>query len=266
MFIITNKFKKLVKLLNLNKPLVIFDIETTGLVIYKDKIVEIAYIKIWQDGRVKKDEIIFNPQIPITREATAIHDLSKKDVQGKPTFRQKAQELWDVFNNCYYSGFNIMNFDLPILRREFIRVGMSFDYTISQIIDAKILFQHMSPRSLSSAYRHYCSKEFKQHHTALGDVEVTAEILIKQLEKYQEIRDWNFVNKIHQAPDNAYVDNTRKFYWRNGEAYFAFSKYRDVALSEVAKMHPEFLKWVLSADFSDETKNIVKKALEETNI
>ncbi len=266
MFIVNNKFKKITKLLKLDKPLVIFDIETTGLVIYQDKIVEIAFIKIFIDGRVKKEEMIFDPQIVISREATAIHGLTKKDVRGKPVFRQKAQELWETFNDCYYGGFNVMNFDLPILRREFIRVGMDFDYKIAQIIDSRILFQHMVPRSLSTAYQYYCNKNFQQAHTALGDVEVSAEILAKQLEHYMEIRDKNFINKIHHHSPESYIDNTRKFYWKNGKAYFAFSEYRDVALAKVAKIDVKFLKWLLSADFSDETKNIVKKALDETNI
>jgi len=99
MFITANKFKKLVKLLKLDKPLVIFDIETTGSVIFKDKICELAYIKIWPDGRVKKDEMIFNPEISIDREASAVHGLTQKDVKDKPTFRQKAQELWEIFNH-----------------------------------------------------------------------------------------------------------------------------------------------------------------------
>lgn len=262
MFILSDKFKKIAKILKLDKPLVIFDLETTGNVIYKDKIVEIAYMKIHLDGRVKKDEMMLDPQMLISREATAVHGLINKDVSGKPTFRKKAQEIWEIFNDCCYSGFNIMNFDLPILRREFIRVGMDFDYSISQIIDCRVIYQHMVPRSLSATYRYYCGKEFKQSHTALGDVEVAAEILAKQLDKYSEIGDCDFLSKIHQSPENSYVDSSRKFYWKHGRAYFAFSKYRDIALSEVAKVHPKFLKWVLSADFSEETKAIVKKALD----
>ncbi len=261
MFILSDKFKKIAKTLKLDKPLVIFDLETTGRVIYQDKIVEIAYIKIFVDGRVKKEEIMLDPQMLISREATAVHGLANKDVEGKPAFRKKAQEIWEVFNNCYYSGFNVLNFDLPILRREFIRVGMDFDYKISQIIDSKIIYQYMVPRSLSASYKYYCNKEFKQSHTAMGDVEIAADILVRQLEKYNEIRDWDFIGKIHESPENSHVDNARKFYWKYGKAYFAFSQYRDTALSEVAKIHPKFLKWMLSADFSEETKSIIRKAL-----
>ncbi|MBU4000195.1 3'-5' exonuclease [Patescibacteria group bacterium] len=262
MFILSDKFKKIAKTLKLDKPLVIFDVETTGNVIYKDKIIELAYIKIYLDGRVKKEEMMLDPQMQISREATAVHGLINKDVSGKPTFMKKAQEIWEIFNGCFYGGFNVMNFDLPILRREFIRVGMDFDYNISQIVDSRIIYQHMVPRSLAATYRYYCGKEFNQSHTALGDVEVAAEILAKQLDKYSEIGDWGFINKIHQSPENSYVDSSRKFYWRHGRAHFAFSKYRGIALSEVAKVNPKFLKWILAADFSEETKTIVKKALE----
>ena len=205
---------------------------------------------------------MLDPQMPISRESTAVHGLSDKDVSSKPIFRKKAQEIWEIFNGCYYSGFNVMNFDLPILRREFIRMGMDFDYNISDIIDCRVIYQHMVPRSLAATYRYYCGKEFNQSHTALGDVEVAAEILAKQLDKYSEIEDWDFIDKIHQSPEDLYVDNARKFYWRHGRAYFAFSKYRGIALSEVAKINPKFLKWILTADFSEETKTIIKKALE----
>lgn len=241
--------------------MVIFDIETTGLQIFKDKIVELAYIKIFADGRIKKDEMIFNPQMLISPEATAIHGLKNKDVCGKPTFRKKAQELWQVFNDCYYGGFNIINFDLPILRREFIRVGMDFNFKASRVIDSRVIYQYMVPRSLSATYRYYCGKKFKQDHAALGDAEITAEILVKQLEKYSEIRDWKFVNKIHQLTEEARIDSSRKFYWENGKAYFAFSEYRGIALAEVAKTHPKFLQWMLKSDFSSEAKSIVKKAV-----
>ncbi|MBU4347677.1 3'-5' exonuclease [Patescibacteria group bacterium] len=264
MFIISDPLKKIIKLLKLDKPLVIFDVETTGSAISEDKIVELAFIKIWPDGRIKKEEMILNPEIPISPEASTIHGLADQDVDDKPTFRQVAQELWEIFNDCYYAGFNVMNFDLMILRREFIRIGMHFDYETSRIIDSKVLFQYLAPSTLSAAYEFYCRKDYKQEHTALGDVEVAAEILIRQLERYKEVRDWEFVNKIHQAPDNPselFIDNTRKFYWRRGEAYFAFSKHRDKSLAQVAEDDPKFLKWILSADFSDETKNIVREAL-----
>ncbi len=262
MLFFSNNYKKLLKLLKIEKPLVIFDCETTGLSISSDKIIEIAYIKIWRDGRTKKERILLNPETRIPAETTAVHGIRNRDVKGKPTFRDKAQELWDIFNDCYYGGFNIMSFDLPILRREFVRVGMDFEYKQERIIDSKIIFSYMSPPTLSSAYAHYCHKEFKRKNGALHDAEVAAEVLVKQMERYPEIRDSNFLRRVHQSEIDDYIDATRKFYWLNGETYFAFSKYKDRKLSDIVKKDKKFLEWILEADFSNDTKSIVRLALE----
>jgi len=253
---------KINNLIKLDKPLVIFDIETTGLSLSIDKIIEIAYVKIFPDGRVVESDIYLNPEIKISEESMAVHGITDEQVAGKPTFKDVAQTLWGVFENSYYSGFNIINFDLPILRREFLRTGLDFHYDSTQIIDSKIIYNYMEPRTLSAAYRHYCNKEHYDAHSALADVKATREILEAQLEKYAEIRDWGFINKIHKTDLDRFVDNDRKFYWRDSEAHFSFSKYRDVSLSKVAGTDPGFLQWILTADFSEETKNIVKKALE----
>lgn len=261
MLIISNKYKKLIKLLGLNKPLVIFDCETTGLSISSDKIVSLAYIKIWPDGRLKKKNMLFNPELKIPAESIAIHGIRNRDVKNKPLLRDRAQELWDVFNDCFYSGFGILNFDLPILRREFIRVGYDFDYDTKKVIDTREVFSFMSPRTLSSAYEHYCRKELKKQNSATYDTEAAAEVLLKQIEKYPEVRDLKFINYIHQTEERTFIDNTRKFYWVNGETYFAFSKYRDRCLKEVVKKDPKFCEWILGAEFSDETKNIIRLAM-----
>lgn len=261
MLIQTNIYKKLLKLLRLDKPLVIFDIETTGLSIHSDKIVELAYIKVWENGRVKKADMLINPEMKIGLEAIAVHGIRNRDIKDKPTFRDKSQELWDVFHDCYYSGFNINNFDLPLIRREFIRVGMDFEYSTKQIIDSREIFLKMVPRTLSSTYEYYCKKKFNEWHTALNDTEAASEILVRQLERYKEIQDLEFINKIHKLEEDEYLDATRKFYWLKGEAYFAFSKYRDKLLEQVARDDPKFLTWILSADFSEEVKSIVRLCL-----
>jgi len=264
MILKTNLYKKIVKLLKLDKPLVIFDLEATGLNLHSDKIVELAYIKVWPNSRTKEDDMLINPEMKIGREAIAIHGIRNRYIKDKPAFRDKAQEIWDVFNDSYYAGFNIINFDLPLLRREFIRCGMDFEYSTKQIIDTRELFLKMVPRTLSSTYEYYCNKDFKQWHTALIDTEVSAEILVKQLERYRECRDWEFINKIHAAEESEHVDGTQKFYWLRGEAYFAFSKYRDQALKEIAREDPDFLEWMLKADFNKEIKSIVEKALSDS--
>jgi len=262
MFIKTNVYKKIPKLLKLDKPLVVFDIETTGLSLSADKIVELAYIKIWPNGMVKTGDIYLNPEIKISLEAQAVHGIKNRDVKKWPKFRNKAQELWDVFNNCYYSGFNIINFDLPLLRREFIRMGMDFDYNTDQIIDTREIFLKLVPRTLGTTYEYYCKKIFRRRHRASSDTDLALNILVSQLEKYKEIRDWEFINKVHKPGDDDYLDSTRKFYWLRGEAYFAFSKYIDKPLIQIARDDPKFLEWILKSDFSEETKNIVRQAQE----
>lgn len=252
---------KIPKLIKLEKPLVIFDLETTGLSVNLDRIIEIAYLKIRPAGTTLKGGWLLNPEMKIPAEASAIHGLTDEKVKDQPTFKAKAQELWGIFNDCSYGGFNVMTFDLPLLKREFLRAGKDFDYSRAKIIDSKIIFHYMEQRTLSAAYKFYCRKEHSEAHNALADVEATAKILTKQLEKYGETRDWDFIYKIHHAADDRFVDNDRKFYWRDGQAHFAFSKHKDRALAEVAASDPGFLSWILSADFSDETKEIVRKAL-----
>ncbi len=255
------KIKKITDLISLDKPLVIFDLETTGLSVNLDRIVEIAYIKITSDGQILKGDCFLNPEMKIPAEAFAIHGISDDKVKDQPAFKDKAEEFYEIFNGCYYSGFNVLTFDLPMLKREFLRVGLDFDYANSKIIDAKVIYHYMEQRTLAAAYKFYCKKEHADAHSALGDVEATAKILTKQLEKYKETRDWDFIYKIHHAADDRFVDTDRKFYWRGGEAYFSFSKHKDRPLAEIAQCDPGFLNWILSADFSEETKNIVKNAL-----
>jgi DNA polymerase III subunit epsilon len=262
MYFFDNKYKKLIKLLPIKKPLVILDVEATGLSLTADKIIEIASIKIWPDGKVKEDDILLNPEIPISPAATAIHGLTDADLKDQPTFADKASELWEIFNNCLYAGFKIRNFDLPMLRREFIRVGMDLSYHSEDMIDSHEVFRYLSPRSLTFAYEYYTGEHLKAASTAPLNAGVAAQILLKQLEKYKEMRDWNFVKKIRFPEAEEFPAGSRHFYWRRGEAYFSFSKYNGQALSQVAKEDREFLIWILAADFPNEVKNVVQCALD----
>ena len=252
---------KIHELLRLDKPLIVFDLETTGLSLSIDRIIELAYVKIFPDGSVKKADFFINPEMEISEESSVVHGIKNEDVADKPTFRELAQELWAVFQDSYYSGFNVVGFDLPILRREFLRAGLDFDYHDAKIVDSKVIYNYMEPRTLSAAFKFYCGKEHYDAHSALADVEATVEVLENQIKKYKEVGDWEFINKIHKAKEDRYVDNDRKFYWRNGEAYFSFSKHKDVSLVKVVQIDPGFLNWLLTADFSEETKNIVRNAL-----
>jgi len=257
-----DKFKEITKHLKLVKPLIIFSLETTGDSISSDKIVSIAYMKILSDSRIIKEEFLLNPKMEISREAIAVHGITDKNIKDKPTFRDKAQEIWSIFNDCCYAGFNIINFDLPLLRREFVRIGMDFEYNNNDIFDSRVVFNYMEPRTLSGAYKYYCKQAHINIHSSMADVEALAGIIEKQLEKYEVIRDWDFVKEINEARDSASPEHERKFYWRNSEAYFNFSKYKDTPLSEVVQSDPAFLKWIIKADFSEDTKNIVKRAIQ----
>jgi DNA polymerase-3 subunit epsilon len=261
MFFSGNKYDKLVKLLKLDKPLIIFDVTTTGQSISSDKIIHIAYIRICQDCRTKKGEFLIDPEYQMPTESIAIHGLRNRDVKGKPKFREVAQEIWEDFNDCYYAGFNIINFDLPILRREFVRIGMDFDYPEERIIDVKAIFHHMAPRTIPFAYQYYVGKETHEGYDAATHTEQVTEILIKQLEKYKEARSLEFHKLIRESYEDVRLGTTRKFYWADGEAYFAFSKYRNQSVASVLKKDRKFLEWIMESDFTDDVKNIVKQAL-----
>ncbi len=262
MFLTGNIYKKICKLLNLDRPLIIFDVEATGQNLSSDKIISLVYTKIRIDGTVKKQSYLFDPETPIEEEAFAIHGFNREKVTGQPKFREKAQEIFDDFNDCFYGGFNIINFDLMILRREFIRIGMDFKYDPADVIDSRCVYLYMSPPTLSSAYEHYFRKNLKGAHDAARNMETAVEILAKQLEQYSEIRDWKFVNNINlTATEDLFWDSGNKFYWINGEAYFDFSKHKDQTIAQVAAEDPKFLNWILRSNFSPETKSIVKVAL-----
>jgi DNA polymerase-3 subunit epsilon len=262
MFLLTSKYEKLVKLLKLDKPLVIFDVTTTGTSISSDKIIHLAFIKIWPDGRVKKEEMMIDPEFKMPAESIAIHGIRNRDLKEKPNFRELAQRIWEEFNDCYYGGFNIENFDLPILRREFLRVGMDLDYDEDRIIDSKAIFHHMAPRTISFAYKYYVGKEIREDYDAANHAELVTEVLIKQLEKYKEARNLDFLKMIRESYEDIRSGTTRKFYWVNGEAYFAFSKYKNLSVSSVVKKDRKFLEWILESDFRDDTKSIIRQALE----
>jgi len=261
MFTKSNKFKKIQKYLKLDKPLVIFDLETTGPQVSTDKIVQLAYIKIWPDGRVKEDSMLFNPGMEISRIASELCGITNKNVENELKFKDRAQEIWDIFNNCYYSGFNVMNFDLPVLRREFIRLGMDFSYNVSQVIDSRVIFWFMVPRNLSSAYKYFCNKELKAEKNALSGVEASAEILLKQMERYHEFDNLDFINLMHKNFGEEVSDNSRKFYWKDGKAHFSFSRHKDKSLQNVAEEDPEFLEWMLEENFTKEAKAIVREVI-----
>lgn len=189
--------------LKLDRPLIIFDLETTGLAAGEDRIVEIAYEKILPNGEIVAYCQRINPGRLIPEEASRINGIFDRDVAESPSFAKLSYELWSMFEGADVGGFNILGFDLPFLKGEFSSVGKNFDFTAKKILDAKILYHKMeardmfAPRNLSAAYKLYCGKEHTTAHTGAGDVRVTVEILEKQLEKYPEFRDWDYLTELH---------------------------------------------------------------------
>lgn len=189
--------------LPLDRPLIIFDLETTGLAVGEDKIIEIAYEKILPGGEIVSYCQRINPGRPITPEASRINGIYDKDVAESPSFAKLSYELWSMFEGADVGGFNITGFDLPFLKGEFALVGKNFDFASKKILDAKILYHKteardmFAPRNLSAAYKLYCGKEHTTAHTGAGDVRVTVEILEEQLAKYPEFRDWNYLADLH---------------------------------------------------------------------
>lgn len=189
--------------LKLDRPLIIFDLETTGLAVGEDKIIEIAYEKILPSGEIVAYTQRINPGKPIDPVASGINGIYDQDVADAPSFAKLSYELWSMFEGADVGGFNILGFDLPFLKGEFTSVGKNFDFSQKRILDAKILYHKMTardmfaPRNLSAAYKLYCGREHTTAHTGAGDVRVTVEILEQQLERYPEFRDWDYLAELH---------------------------------------------------------------------
>ena len=190
--------------LPLERPLIIFDLETTGLATNgEDRVVEIAYRKILPNGDVIAHTQRLNPGMPIPEDSTAIHGIRDEDVRDCPTFANLCYELWSVFEGADVGGFNVTGYDLPFLRAEFARMGKSFDYGSKRILDGKVLYHKVAPRdlvasrNLSAAYKTYCGDIHTTAHTAEGDVAVTVAVIEKLLEKHPEFRSWNYLAELH---------------------------------------------------------------------
>lgn len=187
----------------LERPLIIFDLETTGLSTSEDRIIELAYEKIMPSGEIISEVFRINPGMPIPETATKINGITDADVSDAPSFASLAYNLWNMFEGADVGGFNITGFDLPFLRSQFASVGKSFDYSQKKILDAKILYHAkeprdmFKPRNLSAAYKHYCGEEHINAHTGAADVRVTVRILEEIFKRYPELRNWETLHELH---------------------------------------------------------------------
>ncbi len=243
--------------LNLTKPLVIFDLETTGVNTAKDRIVELYMIKIMPDGSRTDLHQRFNPEMPIPPEVTAIHGISNEDVANEPTFKQKAHELNQFLFNCDFAGFNSNKFDFPMLVEEFYRAGVEFETLKRKFIDAQRIFHLMEPRNLSAAYKFYCAKDLENAHSAKADTEATWQILQSQLDKYENLK--NNIDFLHEfSGQNNLVDLAgRLVYNEKKQIVFNFGKHRGKTVAEVLKIEPSYYEWIMNGDFALQTKKVL---------
>jgi DNA polymerase-3 subunit epsilon len=251
-----------VKNIKLDRPLVVFDLETTGTDPKSDRIVEISTLRVDVDGQRESRTRRVNPGRPIPPGATAVHGIRDEDVRDAPAFRQIARGLVDFLDGADLAGFNVSRFDLPLLQRELAECGLDLRAQDRRVVDAMSIFHRMEPRDLEAAVRFYLGRDHQGAHTAEADVTATLEVLEAQLDRYEdlprtvaELDAWS-----RRVPAGA-IDHGGKFVFRDGEARLAFGKHQGRALSRIARETPGYLEWIVQSDFPDDAKQIAAAAL-----
>ncbi len=245
----------------LSRPIVFFDLETTGLVIDLDKIIEIGLLKIFPDGKRFGLTQRFDPGIKIPVESFAIHGISNMDLFGQPRFKDKAAELFEIFKDSDLGGFAMRRLDIPMLTKEFKEAGFDFSMEGRRMVDVSIIFREMERRNLSAAYRFYLNKELVGAHGAEADNLATLEVFQAQLDHYPDLpRDIQGLHDFCNRPDPSAVDQEGKLVWRDAEAFFNFGKYKGKSLASVVKNDPGYLDWVRQQDFPKDFVEMCIKA------
>ena len=241
--------------LKLTRPLVFFDLETTGTNITHDRIVEISIVKLMPDGTVVERSRRLNPEMPIPAEATAVHHITDDDVAGEPTFRQVAASLSKLLQGCDIAGFNSNRFDIPLLDQEFHRAGVDFDLNGVRFVDVQTIYHKKEPRTLVAAYRYYCGKELEEAHSALADTRATMEVLMAQLDVYDDLPvELDGLSEF--ANPNRNVDLLgRLIYDDNKREVINFGKYKGRLAEEVLASDPGYYNWIMQGDFAQNRKN-----------
>ena len=240
--------------LNLRNPLVFFDLETTGINIVKDRIVEISFVKVHPNGKEECKTRRINPEMPIPPESTAIHGITDEDVKDCPTFKEIAKSLATQIEGCDLAGYNSNRFDIPLLAEEFLRAGVDIDLNRRKFIDVQTIFHKMEQRTLSAAYKFYCDKSLENAHTAEADTMATYEVLKAQLDRYPELQnDIDFLSKYSSYTNN--VDFAgRMVYNDKGEEIINFGKHKGRLVEEVLKTDLGYYEWMMKGDFPLNTK------------
>jgi len=256
--------QKLLSNLTLDRPLAFFDLETTGINIRADRIVEIAIVKVLPGGTYESIDERINPTVPIPPETTAIHGITDADVANCPTFVDRAQHYIDFLEGCDLAGYNCNRFDVPLLAEEFLRAGFSFDVEGRRLIDAQTIYHKREPRDLSAALRFYCGEmDFVDAHSAEADVMATIRVLEGQLDRYGDLpHDVAALHDFCSRTQPDWVDRSGRLKWANNEVVLNFGKKKGTSLRYVIENEPSFVKWILRSDFPRDVHNIVERALE----
>lgn len=272
---------------NLFKPLVVFDLETTGLDLVSDRIIQISFIKIYPDWKEERENIFINPERPIPSSVVALTGISDADVAEAPTFKQKAKELADKFSGCDFAGFNSNRFDIPMLAEEFLRAGVDFDFSKCRLIDMQNIYHKMERRNLAAAYKFYCGRKMEddfEAHRADQDTEATWRVLQGQLDMYapenQSEEDRVLNNDMEELAEfskmNDFVDFAGRIVWedmkdQDGKVLldvtgkvrrheiFNFGKYKGWDVAEVLRKDPGYYSWMLASDFTYNTKQVLTR-------
>ncbi|HJS53083.1 MAG TPA: 3'-5' exonuclease [Chitinophagaceae bacterium] len=240
-------------MLQLTKPLAFIDLETTGINLATDRIIEIAIVKVLPDGKRSIKRKLINPQIPIPKQASDLHGITNEMVKDAPKFKEVAHELKQMLDGCDIAGYNSNRFDIPMLVEEFLRAEVDFDMKGRRLIDVQNIFHRMEQRTLSAAYKFYCNKILDGAHSAEIDATATHEILIAQLERYPDLGN-SIDSVLKLIGEEPIVDFARRFILENGVEVFNFGKYKGRAVAEVLRTEPQYYDWMMKGDFPQYTK------------
>ncbi len=245
--------------LQLKKPIVFFDLETTGVNILRDKIVEISYIKVMPSGEEEERTLRINPGMPIPPEATAVHHITDDDVKDKPRFKDVAKELARVFVGCDIAGFNSNRFDVPLLMQEFANAGVEIDMARHNFVDVQNIFHKMEQRTLVAAYKFYCGKDLDDAHSANADTRATYEVLKAQLDRYPSLKnDVAYLAEFSSMNKNADLMG-RIIFNEAGKEVFNFGKYKGQEVEKVFAREPSYYSWMMQGEFAENTKQVITR-------
>ena len=241
-------------MLQLNRPLAFIDLETTGINLSTDRIVEIAIVKLMPDNTRQVKRKLLNPEMPIPKQSSDIHGITDEMVKDAPTFRQASNEIKQFLEQCDLGGYNSNRFDIPMLMEEFLRAGLDVDLSNRKMVDVQHIFYTMEPRTLTAAYKFFCQKDLDNAHSAEADVNATIEVLIAQMSRYEKLG--NSVESILSAiGEDKVIDYARRFvYDDKGVEVFNFGKYKGRSVKEVLKAEPQYYDWMMKGDFPLHTK------------